>query len=53
MVEGPTTDSKVVGSNPGGAEIGLHVLHKKTQCARVLVDLFTKKRVNKSDLGKL
>ena len=28
MVECPTTDPKVVGSNPGGAEIGLHVFHK-------------------------
>ena len=28
FVECPTTDPKVVGSNPGGAEIGLHVFHK-------------------------
>ena len=28
VVECPTTDPKVVGSNPGSAEIGLHVFHK-------------------------
>ena len=29
MVECPTTDLKSFGSNPGGAEIGLHVFHKQ------------------------
>ena len=28
VVECPTTDPKIVGSNPGGAEIGLHVFNK-------------------------
>ena len=28
MVEWPNTDPKVVGSNQGGAEIGLHVFRK-------------------------
>jgi hypothetical protein len=28
VVEYPTTDSLVMGSTPGGAEIGLHVFHK-------------------------
>jgi hypothetical protein len=27
-VKYPTTDPKVMGSNPGGAKIGLHVFHK-------------------------
>ena len=28
VVECPTTDPKVVGSNPRGADIGLYVFHK-------------------------
>ena len=44
VVECPTTDPKIVGTNPSGFEIGLHVFHKP-QWARVLVDLFTQEAV--------
>ena len=53
VVECPTTVPKVMGLNPGGAEIELHVFHKTHIWARVLVDLLTQKSVVESDLAKL
>ena len=53
VVECPTTDPNVVGSNPGDAEIGLHVFHKAHNWTRELVDLFTQEAVIESDLAKL
>ena len=30
VVQGPTTDAKVLGMNPGQHEIGLHIFHRHT-----------------------
>ena len=41
-VERSLLDPKVVGSNPGGAEIGLHDFHDPQKRARILVQLSRK-----------